>query len=167
VRNSEIFGLVFFFSSEFTCAVANTFYDPSRNQTFYSSVPACNLDGTWWNGGEPLWVTAVKQDVKSAAVFWPGSEAEIRGHRPTFYLKFNQAMPYVDRVAQAMTWLKLPRGKRPRFVTMYFDRVDSVRLARASSAHVLWHRWVTSMAPIQLKSTKQSLKLTARSVHFF
>lgn len=43
-------------------AVANTFYDPEFNETFRAfGCSTCNQDAKWWNGGEPLWVTAENQ----------------------------------------------------------------------------------------------------------
>lgn len=42
--------------------MANTFYDPVFNETFRAfGCGACNQDAKWWNGGEPLWVTAENQ----------------------------------------------------------------------------------------------------------
>ncbi len=39
-------------------------------------------DGRWWSDGEPIWVTADKAGLRSATMYWPGSEAEIHGVRP-------------------------------------------------------------------------------------
>src|SRR5690606_22002497 len=39
-------------------------------------------DGRWW-GGEPIWITAQKAGLRSATMYWPGSEAAISGVRPS------------------------------------------------------------------------------------
>ena len=66
--------------------VANTFFDPVFNDTFYlDAVSKHYLDSKWWNG-EPVWTTNQKAFKKSAVVFWPGSEVKIEGQYPTHYL---------------------------------------------------------------------------------
>ena len=46
-----------------------------------------------WYGGTPLWSLAEKQGMRSACFFWPGSEAEIAGERPGYYLHFDNKFP--------------------------------------------------------------------------
>jgi predicted AlkP superfamily pyrophosphatase or phosphodiesterase len=102
--------------------VENTFYDPSRNETYsYRSETAA--DGTWY-GGTPLWVLAEQQGMRSACYFWPGSEAEIQGQRPTYYLHYDIKVPNEQRVQQVLDWLRLPPEKRPHFIALYFSDVD-------------------------------------------
>jgi alkaline phosphatase D len=74
--------------------------------------------------GEPIWVTAEKQGVRSASYFWVGSEAAIGGIEPTYWEAYNGSIPYVDRVDQVIKWLTLPVHKRPGFVLLYFDEPD-------------------------------------------
>ncbi len=69
--------------------VANNFYDPARKERYSYSDPKTNGDGSWY-GGTPLWVLAEKQGMRAASFFWPGSEAEIQGVRPSYYLKFER-----------------------------------------------------------------------------
>lgn len=82
-------------------------------------------DRRWWDDGEPIWVTAENAGLTTAAMFWPGSEAPIRGVRPTYFAKFDQAIPGDARVDQLLAWLDLPAGQRPDFATLYFDAVDT------------------------------------------
>jgi predicted AlkP superfamily pyrophosphatase or phosphodiesterase len=87
--------------------VANTFYDPTRKEVYtYHDAKAVG-DGTWY-GGTPLWVLAEEQGMRSACFFWVGSEADIQGVRPTYYLKFDGQFPNGKRVEQVLAWL--PRG---------------------------------------------------------
>ena len=64
--------------------IYNSFYDPTLDAVFNYRKHECTIDGRWW-GGEPVWATAGKQGMRSACWFWPGSEAEIAGARPTYY----------------------------------------------------------------------------------
>jgi predicted AlkP superfamily pyrophosphatase or phosphodiesterase len=103
--------------------VANSFYDPARKQRYSYSDPVSNRDGSWY-GGTPLWVLAEKQGMRSACFFWPGSEAEIDGGRPSYYLHFDDHFPDEKRIDQVIAWLRLPAAQRPHFITLYYSTVD-------------------------------------------
>src|SRR5882757_8290676 len=103
--------------------VANNFYDPARKQTYRLGVPATVTDGSWY-GGTPIWVLAEQQGMRAACFFWPGSEAEIAGKRPSYYLKYDERIPDEKRVAQVLAWLRLPAEQRPHLITLYFSGVD-------------------------------------------
>ena len=103
--------------------VANSFYDPARKEHYASNDAKTVADGSWYRG-VPLWSLAEKQGMRAACFFWPGSEAEIAGERPSYYLKYDDAVPDEDRVEQVVDWLKLPEAKRPHFITLYFGEVD-------------------------------------------
>ncbi|MBI2498256.1 MAG: alkaline phosphatase family protein [Opitutae bacterium] len=104
--------------------VANNFFDPALNASFSKNLAADNADARWWQQGEPVWITAEKQGVRSACYFWPGSEAEIHGIRPSFYRPFNGKTPSHQRVDGLLAWLDLPAALRPRFCALYLDVVD-------------------------------------------
>ena len=103
--------------------VANTFYDPFRNATYNYTQSQTNGDGTWY-GGTPLWVLAEQQGMRSACLFWPGSEAAIQGVRPSYYLHFDDKLDDTKRVDQVIAWLNLPPEQRPHFITLYYSNVD-------------------------------------------
>jgi predicted AlkP superfamily pyrophosphatase or phosphodiesterase len=104
--------------------VANSFYDPARRQTYALGNPGTVTDGTWYRG-EPIWVTAETQGMVAACFFWPGSEAPIRGVRPTMSKVYDAKIPNAERVKTVLEWLRLPPEKRPHLVTLYFSDVDS------------------------------------------
>jgi len=104
--------------------VANVFYDPARKQVYSYKDEQTVTDGTWY-GGTPLWVLAEQRGMRSACFFWPGSEADIQGVRPSYYMKYDAKFPNAQRVAQVLTWLRLPPADRPHFITLYFSDVDS------------------------------------------
>lgn len=82
-------------------------------------------DARWWNQGTPIWVSADEQGLQTATLFWPGSEAAIHGHRPDHWLRYDGAMPYDARVDKVLHWLDLPPARRPDFLTLYFENVDT------------------------------------------
>ena len=102
--------------------IENNFYDPARKEK-YASRDASVQDGTWYHG-VPLWILAEKQGMRSACFFWPGSEAEIDGTRPSHYLHYDGKIPFEQRVDQVIAWLKLPAAERPHFITLYFSEPD-------------------------------------------
>lgn len=80
-------------------------------------------NGNWW-GGEPVWVGAEKAGLRTATMFWPGTEAEIRGVRPARWQKYDGAVTPNARVNMVTAWLLEPAQTRPAFATLYFDAVD-------------------------------------------
>ena len=103
--------------------VANVMTDASIGQRFTMSAETAK-DPRWW-GGEPLWVTASRQGRRTAAMFWPGSDVEIRGVRPTYWMPYVKALTSYDRARRVVQWLSLPAVERPSFITVYFDEVDT------------------------------------------
>ena len=103
--------------------VANKFYDPARKERYAYNDPVSSRDGSWY-GGTPLWVLAEKQGMRSACFFWPGSEAEIDGERPSYYLHYDDHFPDEQRIDQVIAWLRLPATERPHFITLYYANVD-------------------------------------------
>lgn len=103
--------------------VANNMYDPEFDARFSLGNREAVRDGRWY-GGQPIWVTAEKQGQRTAPFFWPGSEAEIDGVRPSYWAAFDHDMPPRDRVRRVLEWLDLPREERPTFITLYFSDVD-------------------------------------------
>ena len=81
-------------------------------------------DPRWW-GGEPIWNTVEMQGKVAAAMFWPGSETVIGGRQATHWTPFDDNFPNAERVTKILEWLKLPDGKRPSFLTLYFSDVDN------------------------------------------
>ena len=102
--------------------VGNNLYDPVRKQEF--SMSAASTDGSWYKA-KPLWVLAEQHGIRTACMFWPASDAEIDGVRPSAWFKYDGRVPNQKRVDQILTWLKLPEPQRPHFLTLYFDDVDS------------------------------------------
>lgn len=106
--------------------VYNTMRDPGLpGRTFTLRDRTEVMDRVWYDAGEPIWVTAGKAGLRTATLFWPGSEAAIGGVRPTYWLPFEQTVPSLARVNILLGWFTLPVEERPRLATLYFDIVDS------------------------------------------
>jgi len=103
--------------------VGNSFFDPDRGEYFNYRDRATVEDGTWWDG-EPIWVTAETQGMVTAAFFFPGTEAAIKGVRPTYWQPYDGQVPNTNRIQQVLEWLSLPTKQRPHLITLYFSLVD-------------------------------------------
>jgi len=104
--------------------VANTFPDAERVHWYRMTDRDAVEDGRWY-GGEPVWVTAERQGLRTAAFYFVGTEADIGGVRPTDWRAFDATVPGATRVDQVLRWLRRPTAQRPRLVTLYFDIVDT------------------------------------------
>ncbi|MEN3331502.1 MAG: hypothetical protein V7641_867 [Blastocatellia bacterium] len=104
--------------------VENNIYDRESHVLFTMDNRQEVRNGRWWLG-EPIWITAEKQGQRAAPFFFPGSEAEIAGLRPTFWKPFDDGMPNNARVDTVLSWLDLPVNQRPTFLSLYFSDVDS------------------------------------------
>ena len=108
--------------------VANSFYDETKRARYAIADSKAVTDGSWYSG-VPLWSLAESQGMRTACLFWPGSEAEIAGHRPTWYANFDaktQASDEVQkaRIDDAVALLRLPDAERPHLITMYYSEPD-------------------------------------------
>ncbi|RAR15027.1 Phosphodiest-domain-containing protein [Stemphylium lycopersici] len=113
--------------------VGNTFWDPKLEQEFYYTDPKRSLQPHWW-GGEPLWVTAEKQNVKAAVHMWPGSETNIQEQDIAYVDKYNGSEVLTRKVDRIMGLLDLPGSKdtganattpRPQLIAAYVPDVDA------------------------------------------
>jgi alkaline phosphatase D len=105
--------------------VANSFYDPEAKRYYNRPGNRKSVEDGSFYGGEPIWVTAEKQGLTTATCFWVGSEADVKGVRPTYWKRYEHNMPFADRIDTVLYWLQLPENKRPRLVMWYMDEPDS------------------------------------------
>ena len=103
--------------------IENNMYDAETKAIFGLDKREEITNPRWW-GGEPIWVTAEKQGQIAAAFFFPGTETPIHGDLPTFWKEYRHTLPNEERVDTVLSWLDLPREKRPTVFTMYFSDVD-------------------------------------------
>ncbi len=106
--------------------VGNEIRDPQDPKNHFSlGAPREFINNPKWWLGEPIWITAQKQGLKSGILFWPGSEAPHQGMLPTNFLAYDKNISSKERVALLLKWFDLPDEKRPDFFTLYFDVVDT------------------------------------------
>lgn len=103
--------------------IANDFMSASRDAWYRYKQRDTVQDGRWY-GGEPVWVTAERAGLGSAAFYFVGTEAPVNGISPTDWRPFDASVPGEARVAQALAWLRLPEDERPHVITLYFEHVD-------------------------------------------
>ncbi len=103
--------------------VLNAFYDPENERHYSVGNRTTVEDGTFY-GGEPVWVTAEKQETTTATLFWVGSEADVQGIQPSEWKKYEHKMPYGDRIDTVISWLNRPPEIRPHLIMWYFDQPD-------------------------------------------
>ena len=104
--------------------IANTFWDRERGVEFSLGNKETRADGRYY-GGDPVWLTAKHQGVKTAAVFWVGSDVAVNGEHPTYWRDYQtQQLDFPDRVAEIIRLLKLPEQDRPHLVMAYFEEPD-------------------------------------------
>ncbi len=102
--------------------IHNKFYDVEKNQVY--SMGAAGTDPSWMKA-KPIWVLAEEQGVKAASYFWPESDAELFGVRPSYYFPYHHDTPNRERTNQVIKWLELPESQKPKLITTYFSIVDS------------------------------------------
>ena len=104
--------------------VLNSFYADDLGKEYSIFNREAVSDGSFY-GGEPIWITAVKQGMKSATLFWVGSEAPTDGLWPTYWKPYDHDMPYYDRIDTLVKWLNYTEEKRPQLICWYLDEPDS------------------------------------------
>ncbi|KAG3290257.1 ectonucleotide pyrophosphatase/phosphodiesterase family member 1 [Ictidomys tridecemlineatus] len=103
--------------------IDNKMYDPKMNASF--SLKSKEKFNPEWYKGEPIWITAKYQGLKSGTLFWPGSDVTIKGIYPDIYKVYNGSIPFEERILAVLQWLQLPRDERPHFYTLYLEEPDS------------------------------------------
>ena len=102
--------------------VDNHFCDNQRQQCY--KMGRGKIDSSWIQG-VPLWNLVKMHGYKSAAYFWPESDARINGMTPDYYYHYAKKADYQNRLDQIVSWLQLPQAQRPLFIASYFSLVDT------------------------------------------
>jgi predicted AlkP superfamily pyrophosphatase or phosphodiesterase len=105
--------------------VDNVMEDPAiPGVTFRMSNHEAVVDARWWDQAKPIWVSAEQQGIHAGTLFWPGSEADIDGVRPSRWQVFDGKVASSVRVDTLLSWID---AKDPPLglATLYFDPVDT------------------------------------------
>ncbi|MDJ0757837.1 MAG: ectonucleotide pyrophosphatase/phosphodiesterase [Woeseiaceae bacterium] len=104
--------------------VNNTFPNADRSDWYTLYDRSKVQDGRWY-GGDPVWVLAEQNGLTAKSYYFVGTEADISGVRPTVAFNYDADVTGTERVDTVLEWLALPAAERPRFVTLYFEEVDT------------------------------------------
>lgn len=105
--------------------ISNTFYDKTSGLTFSLGNPQTKQDPRFWKG-EPIWITAQKQGLRTATVYWPGSDVAIDGRHPDTWQNYEKKplLSFPARVTEVERLLRLPEAERPHLIMAYFEEPD-------------------------------------------
>jgi predicted AlkP superfamily pyrophosphatase or phosphodiesterase len=103
--------------------VNNTMEDPATPGKVFNTGDS--HDERWWDEATPIWITAQRQGLRAATMFWPGSDIAIHGTLPERWMPFDKSVTAEKRTDTVLAWLDLPPDQRPAFTTLYFEEVDS------------------------------------------
>ena len=104
--------------------IANSFWDREGGVEYSLKNKVTRADGKYY-GGDPVWLTAKHQGVKTATVFWVGSDVAIHGEHPTYWRDYQtQQLDFEGRVDEILRLLKMPEKDRPHLVMAYFEEPD-------------------------------------------
>lgn len=105
--------------------VNNTFYDKNLNATYAIGNKETRYNPAFYKG-EPIWVTAHKQGVKTASYYWVGSDLPIQGIQPDYWKEYDQSVSFVERIDTIVQWLQKPLAMRPKLVMAYYHEPDGI-----------------------------------------
>ncbi|NDW12780.1 alkaline phosphatase family protein [Bacteroides sp. 214] len=105
--------------------VNNTFWDTEENTVFHMSDTTARYNPKYFLG-EPIWITAQKQGVKTANFYWVGSDVRIKDMYPTYYKTWTDTprLTFGERIEATINILTLPEEERPHLVMTYIDEPD-------------------------------------------
>jgi predicted AlkP superfamily pyrophosphatase or phosphodiesterase len=104
--------------------VGNRFPSKDRRSFYDMRDREAVEDGSWYRG-EPIWVVAEKSGMVSAAFFFVGTEADVGGVRLSHWNSFDESISGNRRIDQVIDWLAMPDDRRPHFIALYFEHVDT------------------------------------------
>ena len=135
--------------------LANKFKIRSTGKIYSLSKSETRSDPQYY-GGDPIWLTARRQGVITATVYWVGSDVPIKGGYANYWKNYQTKplLTFDERVNEVVRLLSLPEAERPHLVMAYFEEPDHaghnngpVTMAtRRSVEHLdsllsgLWHR---------------------------
>jgi predicted AlkP superfamily pyrophosphatase or phosphodiesterase len=104
--------------------VNNSFWDPDLQLLYVSSGNETSKDPRFFLG-EPIWQTAERQGVKTATLYWVGSDLHDDNSHASYWYDYGKPLiSYDERIQKALEYLQLPEAERPHFIMVYFDEPD-------------------------------------------
>ena len=105
--------------------IANAFYDTETGEVFSMSNLEQKLNPKYY-GGEPIWITAKKQGLKTAVFYWPGSDVKIQGMHPDVYFEYDKKplLTFQERIDGVLRELRKTESERPELIMAYLNEPD-------------------------------------------
>lgn len=105
--------------------INNTFWDVKNNRQYSMGDSATRYNPEYYLG-EPIWITAQKQGLKTGNLYWVGSDIAIKGTYPSYCKKYNvrPLLSFEQRIDSTLAWLQKPEEDRPRLIMLYFEEPD-------------------------------------------
>lgn len=105
--------------------VNNAFYDTVAKRSFAIGLKDARFDPLFYLG-EPIWITAQRQGLKTASYFWVGSDVAINGRHPDYWKMYDEEVSFEQRIDTVIYWLSLPQKMRPSLIMTYYHEPDGV-----------------------------------------
>ncbi len=105
--------------------VNNSFFDRNMGKSYAIGNREARINPDFY-GGEPIWITAQNQGVRTASFFWVGSDVAIQGKHPDYWKTYDGSIPFIQRIDTIMHWLSLPGALRPRLIMAYYHEPDGI-----------------------------------------
>lgn len=105
--------------------IANSFKDRATGKR-YSLGNAETRSNPAYYGGDPIWLTAKRQGVTTATVYWVGSDVAIKGDHAHYWHDYQKKplLTDVERADEVLRLLQMPESERPHFIMCYFEEPD-------------------------------------------
>ncbi len=105
--------------------VANSFLVRSTGKV-YSLGDSIERNKAEYYGGDPIWLTAKRQGVKSATVYWVGSDVAVKGDHANYWHNYMKKplLSFEQRTRRVLELLNMPKEQRPHFIMCYFEEPD-------------------------------------------
>ncbi|MFQ6088699.1 MAG: ectonucleotide pyrophosphatase/phosphodiesterase [Candidatus Methanofastidiosia archaeon] len=97
--------------------INNTFFDQKKGSFYYEN------DVSWYQA-EPLWITAEKQGIRTAVLFWVCSRGEYDGFSPTYNYPYRDNVSDDNIMNKAIEYLNFPEGRRPTLMMIWLSGTD-------------------------------------------
>lgn len=94
---------------------ADDFYNKKIKKYFKSN----KYDSRFYMG-EPIWVTAESQHIKTGSISWIGSNIKIKGYKSSYY---KSEEPYNKATNSIIKWLEKPYIERPKLIIWNINNI--------------------------------------------
>lgn len=105
--------------------IANSFLERSTGTVFSLGNKDTKSLPRFW-GGEPIWLTAKRNGVRTSVFYWPGSDVAIQGEYPDIYHVYDspERLSFKQRLDGMLNELKKSDSTRPHLVMGYSEEPD-------------------------------------------